>query len=187
MVLRKHLPSAGGLEGVAVMDDLRLGAGSFPDNRDDVESRQLLEQAVSFQEGQRQPCELRLLVRVNRFVRLAGGVRTAGLDFNKNDARSIAGYQVDLPHRSAVTSRHDLVPLAAQIARRQPLSLVSQPACQPSACGSPEYSVEQIPDGRSGEDARELHGLPPARGSYASSLASRRSDRRVDRPIRSRR
>src|SRR5262245_41461010 len=134
------------------MDDLRLSAGSFPDDRNDVEAGWLFEQPVSFQESQRQPRELRLLVRVNRFVRLAGDIGTAGLDFNENDACSVAGDQVDLSHGGAVTPRQDLIPLAAQIARRQPLSLVSQPTRQPSPGGSPEQTVEQIPDGRPGED-----------------------------------
>src|SRR6266478_1013019 len=164
LFLRKHLPPAGGLERVAVMDDLRFTAGSFPDDRDHVESRRLLEQPVSFEEGQRQPRELRLLVRINRFVRLAGNVGAAGLDFDEHNAHPVARDGVDLPQRGAVTPRQNLETLAAQVARRQPFSLVPQPTRQPAAARVPEETLQPMPDRQSGEDAGELHGTPPTRG-----------------------
>ena len=108
-MLTEHLPDAGRFEGVFEVLDGRLAFPIWPSHGNDVKASGVFQKIMPTEIAEGSAGQPALLVRVDGFDRMTGGVMTAGLDFDENNGAAIDGDKVDLTNTIALaTSDNDV-------------------------------------------------------------------------------
>jgi len=130
----EHLTAAVGIERVAVVLNLRLGAVVGPEDGDDVEPTTLLKQVMALEELERREGQPPLLFHGDGLGRLAAA---AGLDFDEDQDIIVAGDQINLSAGGSPAAAEDAHSLFLQEPRRGAFPTIA------------EQTAQEGPDGRS--------------------------------------